>query len=134
MMRNITVTGGYADFKTVVGVLGKPKAVFWWRSGAQDAQIAALLEDWTVVHVTVPKPEAPAPVALPVEADGPPSPFVAVKAGAQPDAKAKPELKVDAGPGPGLGKPALPATPPKTVLETDFPGAIEVQGRGIVFF
>lgn len=146
MMRHINVSGGYADFKTVMGLLGKPKAVFWWRSPPEQACIAAVMDDWTIVHVTVPKPPETAPSpASPTGPSGTPSPFTPSAAGqgrqTAPDTQSKPEGKAegkaDAG---GAAKSQAGAEPPKqqadrpkTQLETDFPGAIELPGGGIVF-
>jgi hypothetical protein len=126
-MMNVTVTGGYADFKTVVNALGKTSAVFWTRENPTSVKMWALTENH-VVHTSfaVPVPST-SPVSL---ADGSPaSPLAIARAPAGADA---PKAGAPGTPG-GPAVPAAAQGKPKTVLETDFPGAIELPGGAIVF-
>jgi hypothetical protein len=130
MHRHITVID-YAAFKLVTGALGKPAGVFWWRENPNRVNIFALLADDIVVRTNfeVP-PHAPVnPVAGP-ETEVAVSPLS--PAGAMP-AAAAPVPTGDVPPTPAVpAKAGKPADKPKTILETDFPGAIEVPG-GLVF-
>jgi hypothetical protein len=125
-MRNLRVSGGYADFKLVVAALGKTTAVFWWRDGTQ-AEVMAVLTDGTV-RTTVPLPPTTGPLSPTVD-QGPLSPL----APAVVPSTASTSTSTTASAAPPGGPSAAPPAKPKTVLETDFPGAIELPGGAIVF-
>lgn len=117
-MLRMNVTGGYSDFKAVVGALGKPAAVFWSRIEPSTVKMWAIGEGTVVMtQFTVPPAVNPA---------SPPDPNAV---GSSPLAPAK--AAADAKPAADQPKDGSAPAKPKTVLETDFPGAVELPGGAV---